>query len=104
MKHSKMHTLKKSVSYSDNSVVSVRILENAAGGITLFAFDTDQRLSEHSAPFDAVVQILDGKGKITIAGEEFLLNEGEMIIMPKDIPHAVYAVEKFKMQLIMLKG
>jgi quercetin dioxygenase-like cupin family protein len=70
----------------------------------LFAFDKDQQLSEHSAPFDALIQILDGKAKITIDGKPYELKAGQSIIMPANIPHAVYAVEKFKMLLTMIKS
>jgi len=75
-----------------------------AGTITLFAFDSGQGLSEHSAPFDAVVQVIEGKGRFIIGGEEHNLNEGELIIMPANVPHAVKAVQRFKMLLIMLRA
>jgi len=76
----------------------------STGNITLFAFDKDQKLSEHSAPFDAMVQCLEGKVEITIDKKPYSLTEGECIIMPANIPHAVYATEKFKMLLTMIKG
>ncbi|MDY0267385.1 MAG: cupin domain-containing protein, partial [Methanimicrococcus sp.] len=72
--------------------------------LTLFSFDKGQGLSEHTAPFDAVVQILDGKAQITIGGTPFLLDAGQTIIMPAGISHAVYAVENFKMLLTMIRG
>jgi len=104
METSKTTNLKKLVKYNDDSIVSKKILENKNGGQTLFAFDENQRLSEHSAPFDAIVQIIEGEGEIIIAGESYLLREGEMIIMPANIPHAVNAQKQFKMLLTMIKG
>ncbi len=92
------------VEYSDNGVISKRVLENSSGNITLFSFDKDQKLSEHSAPFDAFVQVLEGKVKITIGGKPNNLNSGDSIIMPANVPHAVYTKEKFKMLLTMIKG
>lgn len=92
------------IEYARNSVVSQQITKNQVGNITLFAFDKDQQLSEHSAPFDAVVQVLDGEVEIKIGGEPHILKTGEMIIMPANIPHAVYAVSPFKMLLTMIKG
>ena len=82
---------------------SLKIVENKAGGITIFAFDQDQRLSEHSAPFDAVVQILEGVGEIVINGEPHQVEEGQLIVMPANIPHAVNAKQPFKMMLTMIK-
>ena len=93
-----------SIDYQENGIVSKKILENKAGGITLFAFDKDQRLSEHTAPFDATIQVLDGMGEITIGGKCHQVATGEMVIMPANIPHAVYAQKRFKMMLIMLKA
>ena len=95
--------LKNYIEFAENSIISKKIVENPSGGLTLFAFDKDQRLSEHTAPFDAVVNVINGKAKITIADEEFELTEGEMIVMPANIPHAVYALDKFKMLLTMIK-
>lgn len=92
------------VEYQDNGIVSKRILENAVGGITIFAFDKAQRLSEHTAPFDATIQVIEGKGEILINGKSNILERGQMIVMPANIPHAVNAIEKFKMMLIMIKG
>ncbi|WP_306540800.1 cupin domain-containing protein [Dysgonomonas sp.] len=90
--------------YSKNSVVSQQITKNDVGNITLFAFDKDQQLSEHSAPFDATVQVLDGEAEIRIGGTPHVLKAGDMIIMPANIPHAVFAISAFKMLLIMIKG
>ena len=91
------------VEYSTNGIVSKRVLEKKTGNVTLFAFDEGQKLSEHTAPFDAMVQVIEGKGEIVINGKQFLLNAGSSIIMPANIPHAVNAVSKFKMLLTMIK-
>lgn len=93
-----------SVDYSADGIVSKRVLDKPVGNITLFAFDKGQRLSEHSAPFDAMVQVVEGKAEIRINGEPFNLQSGDSIIMPANIPHAVNADEKFKMILTMIKG
>lgn len=92
------------VDYSDDSIVSKTILDKSAGTLTLFAFDAGQRLSEHSAPYDAVVQVVDGKGRITIDGKDSIVSAGELIIMPGNVPHSVAADEKFKMLLIMVRA
>ena len=91
------------VQYADNSIVSRQVVKEASGNISLFAFDKGQELSEHTAPFDALVQVLDGKAEIYIAGEKYTLERGNSIIMPVNIPHAVKAVERFKMLLTMIK-
>lgn len=96
--------LKDYIEYSAGSVVSRTLKENKAGTITLFAFDAGQGLSEHSAPFDAVVQVIDGEGHIIIGGEEHDLKTGQLIIMPANVPHAVRAKQKFKMLLTMLRA
>lgn len=101
---SQVHKIKKLVEYQTGSVVSRMIINKDTGSVTLFAFDKEQKLSEHIAPFDALVQILDGEAEIIISGEKFVLQQGDMIIMPADKPHAVYAVEKFKMMLTMIKS
>jgi quercetin dioxygenase-like cupin family protein len=90
------------ITYQDGSVVSRTIVFQKSGTITLFAFDINEGLSEHTAPFDAVAQVLDGKVEITIAGEVFNLEEGQMIIMPANRPHALKALTKFKMMLTMI--
>ncbi len=91
------------VEYANDSIVSKTILDKEAGTITLFAFAAGQKLSEHTAPYDAVVQVLDGKGRFTIAGDEFDVPAGEILIMPGNVPHAVNADEKFKMLLTMIR-
>ena len=93
-----------SVTYADDSIVSKILLRNDKGNVTLFAFDKGEMLSEHTAPFDAIVQVLDGSVEIEINHKPHILVTGESIIMPANIPHAVTALEKFKMLLIMIKG
>ena len=88
--------------YQDGSVVSRQITKAEAGNVTLFAFDQDQELSEHTAPFDALVHILDGDAEIKISGKAFHLKMGEAIIMPANEPHAVRALTRFKMLLTMI--
>lgn len=92
------------VEYSDNSIVSKTILDKPAGTITLFSFDRGQKLSEHTSPFDAVVQIIDGAARLTIGGESVNVSTGQIIIMPCNVPHAVTADEKFKMLLTMIRA
>ena len=92
------------IDYQEDSVVSREILKSEAGTITVFAFDEGQGLSEHTAPFDAVVQILEGKANITIGGKEIGVGSGETIIMPAHVPHALYAGARFKMLLVMIRG
>jgi quercetin dioxygenase-like cupin family protein len=92
------------VEYSQDSIVSKTILDKSAGTITLFAFDKGQKLSEHTAPYDAVVQVLDGCGQLTIDGQDKQVSSGEIIIMPANVPHAVTAQEKFKMLLTMIRA
>lgn len=92
------------VEYDTDSVVSKTLLKKSTGSITFFSFDKGQGLSEHTAPFDAVVQVLDGEAEITIDGVKEIVGKGEMIVMPADIPHALYAEKRFKMLLTMIKG
>ena len=92
------------VDYSDGGVISKQVLKNEAGNITLFSFDQGQGLSEHTAPFDAVVQVLDGMAEIRIGGNPLTVKAGETVIMPAGVPHALQAVERFKMLLTMIRG
>ncbi|MBA3035875.1 MAG: cupin domain-containing protein [Desulfobacterium sp.] len=92
------------INYQANAVVSKTLLEKKSGTITIFAFDKDQGLSEHSAPFDAMVQVIEGDAEIKISGEPHKLSEGEMIIMPANKPHALKAINRFKMILTMIKS
>ena len=91
------------INYQEGSVVSRTIMDKKAGTVTLFAFDENEGLSEHTTPFDALVYILKGEAKATISGKAFKLKEGELIIMPANEPHALSAVTKFKMLLIMIR-
>lgn len=90
-------------SYQDGSVVSRQITKDDAGNVTLFAFDEGQELSEHTAPYDALVHVLDGQVEVRISGTPFELNTGDAIIMPADEPHALRAMTKFKMLLTMIR-
>jgi quercetin dioxygenase-like cupin family protein len=91
------------IDYVDGSIVSKTIIDKSVGTITLFAFDKGQNLSEHTAPYDAVVQVLDGRAGLTIGGKHIDVSAGQLIIMPANIPHAVVAKEKFKMLLTMVR-
>lgn len=92
------------VDYQEGSVVSRTLIDKKAGTVTLFAFGESQGLSEHTAPFDALVHLVDGEAEITISGKAFHLRAGEMIIMPADKPHALKAVKRFKMMLVMVRS
>jgi quercetin dioxygenase-like cupin family protein len=92
------------VAYQNDAVVSKTILKKDTGTVTLFAFDEGQGLSEHTAPFDAMVQVLDGEVEITVSGKPYHLKQGEIIIMPANQPHALKGVKKFKMMLTMIKS
>ena len=92
------------INYQVGTIVSKTIINKNNGTVTIFAFDKNQELSEHTAPFDALLQILDGEAEVIISGKKYNLNSGEMIIMPANEPHAVKAVKKFKMMLIMVKS
>lgn len=92
------------VAYADGSIVSKTLLNRDVGNITLFSFDAGQGLSEHTAPFDAVVYILDGEAKITLSGKPHVVSAGNMLIMPAEAPHFLMAEKPFKMLLIMIRG
>ncbi|MFN8385112.1 MAG: cupin domain-containing protein [Anaerolineales bacterium] len=89
--------------YNEGSVVSRQITKADAGNVTLFAFDKDQELSEHTAPYDALAHVLDGEVEITLGGKPFQLKTGDAIIMPANVPHAVKALTRFKMLLTMIR-
>jgi quercetin dioxygenase-like cupin family protein len=91
------------VSYQDGAIVSRTLVKQNGGTITLFAFDRGQALSEHTAPFDALVQVLDGEGEVVIGGTPLRLGAGQSVLMPKNIAHAVNAVSRFKMLLTMVR-
>ena len=100
---SRIHGLASVVEVTPGAIVSRTLMRSPGGNVTAFAFDGGQALSEHSAPFDALVQVLDGALVVTIAGEEHGLRAGEAILMPADVPHAVRAEEAAKWMLVMLK-
>ena len=93
--------LKNLVDYKEGQVVSKTLVQNDYVSVTLFSFDKGEEISTHASGGDAMVTVLEGTGKFTIGGDVFILKEGETIIMPKDVPHAVYGQEKFKMELVV---
>lgn len=101
---SKIFSFNDSVDYSEGGIVSKTVLKKQTGNISLFSFAKGEALSEHTAPFDAMIQVVDGKGEVIIGGKSFILETGQCIIMPANIAHAVNAVEKFKMVLTMIKS
>ncbi len=92
------------IAYQEGSVVSRTIIDKEAGTVTLFAFDEGQGLSEHTAPFDALVQVLEGEANVTVSGKTIAVKQGEMTIMPANKPHALLAATRFKMLLTMIKA
>jgi quercetin dioxygenase-like cupin family protein len=100
----KIFKLNDSVEYSEGGIVSKTVLKKQTGNISVFSFDKGEALSEHTAPFDAMIMAIDGRGEIIIGGKSFVLEAGQNIIMPENIPHAVNAIEKFKMMLIMIRS
>ena len=101
---SSTYNLKESVNYAEGSIVSKIVRKNAGGNVSLFAFDKGQNLSEHSAPFDAMIYIIEGEAKVIIDKKPHHMKEGSFIIMPADVPHAVESLSKFKMLLIMIQN
>lgn len=100
----KVSSLTNLVNYQDESVVSKILIKKETGNVTLFAFDKGQGLSEHTAPFDALVLVIDEKADIILDGKSNITKAGEIIIMPANIPHALKAIEKFKMMLTMVRS
>jgi len=100
---SEAHALASLVNYGEGAVVSRTLRKGSGGTLTVFAFDQGQELSEHSAPFDAYVQVLDGEARLTIGGQQVEAKAGDIVLMPADVPHAVKATRRFKMLLIMIK-
>jgi quercetin dioxygenase-like cupin family protein len=100
----KVFIFSESIDYSDGGIVSKTILKKQTGNISLFSFAKGEALSEHTAPFDAMITVVDGRGEVVIGGKSFILGAGQSIIMPANITHAVNAVEKFKMVLTMIKS
>jgi quercetin dioxygenase-like cupin family protein len=92
------------VTYQDNGIVSRQVLKKATGNITAFAFDAGQELTEHSSPFEAVVEVVEGEATVVIAGEPHVVRQGEMIVLPATVPHAVRAEKRFKMLLTMIRS
>lgn len=101
---SKIFSFNESIEYSDGGIVSKTVLKKQTGNISLFSFDKGEALSEHAAPFDAMIQVVDGRGEVIIGGKSFFLETGQSIIMPANITHTVKADEKFKMVLTMIKS
>lgn len=99
----KVLTLKDLVDYQDGTVASRMIVNTKAGSITLFSFDEDEGLSEHTAPYDAVVTILDGESEVWVQGVTYQMKEGDTIIFPAGVPHALSAITRFKMSLTMIR-
>jgi len=93
--------LKDLVNYQEGQVVSKTLVQNTSVCMTLFSFDKGEEISTHASGGDAMVTVLEGKGRFTVGGEIFFLEEGETLVMPKDVPHAVYGEERFKMQLVV---
>jgi quercetin dioxygenase-like cupin family protein len=100
----KVFSFNNSVEYASGGILSKTVLKKETGNISLFSFAKGEALSEHTAPFDAMIQVVDGKAEVIIGGKPFILEAGQTIIMPADITHAVKAVEKFKMVLTMIKS
>jgi quercetin dioxygenase-like cupin family protein len=101
---SEISNLKQNIDYQRGSVVSKTLIDKETGSVTLFAFEKGQGLSEHTAPYDAMVYIVEGKAEVIISGTMNRLSEGEMIMMPAHDPHALNAPERFKMMLVMIKS
>ncbi len=93
--------LKNLVNYQEGQVVSKTLVQNASVSMTIFSFDKGEEISTHASGGDAMVTVLEGKGRFTVGGEVFILEEGETLVMPKDVPHAVYGEERFKMKLVV---
>jgi quercetin dioxygenase-like cupin family protein len=101
---SKVFSFDKSVDYSSGGIVSKTVIKKETGNVSLFSFDKGEALSEHTASFDAMIQVVEGRGEILIDGVSYILETGECIIMPANIRHAVKAVERFKMVLTMIRS
>lgn len=104
LEHSTIVRMDKWVEYIPGGIVSKQVIKQDKGNITLFAFDKGEGLSEHTAPFDALVQVLEGRVELSIAGVKYLLEKGDSIIMPAGIPHALKAIDRFKMLLTMIRS
>lgn len=102
--HSRAVSLQQQVEYAAGSIVSRTLIDSDGGSVTLFAFDEGQSLSEHTAPFDALVQVLDGELTLKIGGKDVKASAGQSVLMPADVPHALKATNSSKMLLVMIKG
>ena len=96
--------LAENIAYADGAVVSKTLVSKDAGSITLFSFDKGQGISEHAAPYDAVAYIMEGRAEIVLGGKPHKVNSGQMLVMPANVPHALKAIERFKMMLIMIRS
>jgi len=101
---SEVFSFSNAVEYAAGAIVSKTVIKKETGNISLFAFDKGEALSEHTASFDALIQVVDGKSEVTIGRKPYLLSSGESIILPANVPHAVKAAERFKMVLTMIKS
>ena len=99
-----VHNLKQMLQYQEQAVVSRMLVKNPAGNVTLFAFDGNEGLSEHTAPYDALIIGVEGRAEVSLAGVRHTLGEGDSLLMPANVPHAVHPVGGFKMLLIMIRG
>jgi quercetin dioxygenase-like cupin family protein len=104
MPHSKALKPSDLIGYAEDGIISRVLVQNAAGTVTLFAFDAGQALSEHAAPFDALVQVVDGEGVFVVAGKSHRVRTGQMLLMPANVPHSVKAKKRFQMLLTMLRS
>jgi quercetin dioxygenase-like cupin family protein len=104
VEHSQAHPAAALIDYQVGAVVSREILRKKTGTVTMFAFDSGQGLSEHTAPFDALVHVLDGEAEITVGGQSRRVTASELMIMPAHVPHALEAVQRFKMMLVMIRS
>lgn len=104
MEHAKVVELVRLVEYQEGAVVSRTLIKREMGTVTLFAFDAGQELSEHTAPFDALVHMLEGEAEVILGGTPHRLGAGQAILMPAHVPHAVKAPQRFKMLLVMVRG
>jgi len=100
----KVFIFNESIDYSEGGIVSKTVLKKQTGNISIFSFVNGDALSEHTAPFDAMITVVDGRGEVVIGGKSFILEAGQSIIMPANITHGVNAIEKFKMVLTMIKS
>jgi len=104
MEHAKVVELAGMVEYQEGAVVSRTLIKREVGTVTLFAFDAGQALSEHTAPFDALVHVLEGEAEVTLGGTSHRLTQGRAVLMSAHVPHAVRAHQRFKMLLVMIRG